>query len=445
MPTVQDLMNEVKTLHQEQKERVDVLDKEMKKLGEENSKLASQVGMNGVPAEYKTNFESINKRIDELLAEIEKERVEKARPHDGSSTSDEGLSTIERRKKNQQHKSFMKAVRRHGQTDFLEEEDKKNILLSHFEGEKKAEYKALYAGDSVSGGFFAATEFIQELLEYRLLISKVRGLARIQTTTAEAIQMPALTDDASAFWATEQSSYAESTDPHVDMLKIPVHEMRGRLRISEQNLEDSQFDLEGLIKERLSLKFAQKEGTAFVRGTGVGQPRGIMSYPIKASSGYAGGSAGKNNVIDAIPYVPTGQAANITADSVLAIIADVKEDYEPNLTFALTRGTLWSIRLFKDSMQRPLWQPFGAETIPGAIYGRPYITLPDIDEIAANNYPIILGDFKYYMIVDRVSMVMRRLNELYAEQGLVGFLARIRVGGDILLPEAWRLLKVAVS
>lgn len=444
MPTVQDLMNEVKTLHHDQQSRVDTIEKEMKRLGEENSKLVSQIGMNGLPAEYKENHEALNKRIDELLEQIEKDRIEKARPH-GSSTSEGKKSTIERRKESKQHKSFMNAVRKHGKIDFLEEEDKKNVLLDRFEPEKKAQYKALYAGDSVSGGFFAATEFIQELLEYRLLISKLRPYCRIQTTSAEAIKMPALTDDASAYWATEQSSYTDSTDPHVNMKDIPVHESRGKLRISEQNLEDSQFDLEGLIKERLTLKFAQLEGTAFVRGNAIGQPRGILSYPIKASSGYAGGSAGKNNVIDAIPYVATGQAANITADSILAIVADIKEDYEPDLTYALTRGTLWSIRLFKDSMQRPLWQPFGAENIPGAIYGRPYTTLPDLDEIGANNYPIILGNFKYYMIVDRISMVMRRLDELYAEQGLVGFIARMRVGGDVLLPEAFRVLKCAVS
>jgi HK97 family phage major capsid protein len=71
--------------------------------------------------------------------------------------------------------------------------------------------------------------------------------------------------------------------------------------------------------------------------------------------------------------------------------------------------------------------------------------MPDIDEIAANLYPIILGDFKYYMIVDRVVMTMRKLDEIYAEQGLVGFIARMRVGGDLILPEAFRVLKAAVS
>ncbi len=438
MPTVQDLMNEVKTLHHDQQERVNTIEAEMKRLGEEHSNLVTKVGMNAIPAEYKENHESLNKRIDEVLEEIEKQRikeqVEASRPKDA-----------ERNQKSKAHLSFMKAVRKRGKVDFLDDEDKKEVLLDYFEPEKKAQYKALYAGDSVSGGFFASTEFIAELLEYRLLVSQIRKYARIQTTSAEAVKMPALTDDASAFWATEQASYAESTDPHVQMLDIPVHELRGRLRISEQNLEDSSFDLEGLIKERLSLKFAQTEGTAFINGNGNGRPRGILSYNIKASSSYSGGSAGKNNVTDAIPYVASGQAANITADNILAIIADIKEAYEANLTFALTRGTLWSIRLFKDSMNRPLWQPFGGENLPGQIYGRPYITMPDIDEIGANKYPIILGDFKYYMIVDRVSMVMRKLEELYAEQGLVGFISRMRVGGDILMPEAFRLLKCAVS
>lgn len=68
--------------------------------------------------------------------------------------------------------------------------------------------------------------------------------------------------------------------------------------------------------------------------------------------------------------------------------------------------------------------------------------MPDMDEIASGNFPLLVGDFKQYMIVDRLTMNMRRLDELYAEQGLVGFIARMRVGGDVLLPEAFRFLKV---
>ncbi len=86
--------------------------------------------------------------------------------------------------------------------------------------------------------------------------------------------------------------------------------------------------------------------------------------------------------------------------------------------------------------------PFGASDLPGTIYGRPYATMPDMDEIATGKYPLLAGDLKQYMIVDRVTMNIRQLNELYAETGLVGFIARMRVGGDVLIPEALRFLKV---
>src|ERR1019366_2720943 len=233
--------------------------------------------------------------------------------------------------------------------------------------------------------------------------------------------------------------------PTLAMLNIPVHEARGLIRISEQNLEDSLFDLESFLKERLGLKFAQNEGTAFVVGNGNGKPRGLLGYTIKASASYTGGSAGKNNVVDAIPYYPSGVAANITADSVLNVFMDLKSYYAPNASWVLTRSTLNTIRLFKDSMNRPLWQPFAASNLPSTIYDRPYVEMPDMPEIAANAYCLAVGDFSNYMIVDRVTMNMRQLNELYAAPGLVGFIARMRVGGDVLLPEAFRLLKVAVS
>jgi HK97 family phage major capsid protein len=71
--------------------------------------------------------------------------------------------------------------------------------------------------------------------------------------------------------------------------------------------------------------------------------------------------------------------------------------------------------------------------------------MPDMQEIGANNYPILLGDFQYYLIADRLTLNMTQLNELYIAQGLIGFIARFRVGGDVLLPEAFRVLKCATS
>jgi len=426
MPTLNDIMDEVQSLAHGLRERVDVLDKEQKRLGEA---ITSKTGQ--MPGEYKESIDKMNDRINVLMDRIDQARIEKARPSLAG----------EKKERSEHHVAFIKAMKQQGNLDMLTPEEKSLIVHAYMPAEKKD----LYAGDATTGGFFAATDFMNELKEYQLLISKVRGICRVQQTSGEKVQMPSLANDTDAYWATEQSSYTASNDPSVGMINIPVHEMRGRLRISEQNLEDSLFDLESFIKERLTLKFTQLEGNAFIRGNGNGKPRGLFSYNIKASASYSGGSAGKNNVTDAIPYVASGQSSTITADSILNVAMDLKEAYDANSTYIFTRGTLNQIRLFKDTQGRPLWMPFGSDNLPATIYNRPYIEMPDMDEIGANTYPIAVGDFSNYMIVDRITMNMRQLNELYAEQGLVGFIARMRVGGDVLLPEAFRFLKTATS
>lgn len=426
MSTFADVEEAVKKLSHELSNRVTDIDKEQKALREE---LTSKTG--AMPAEYKSSIDQMNTRINELMDQLQQAKIDAARPNRGEG----------KQEKSKAHKSFLKAIRKHGKFDLLDPEDKEQIIYEYMPKERKA----LYAGDATTGGFFASTDFVEDLQQYILLISPMRRICRVQKTSSEKVQMPSLANDASAYWATEQASYADSNDPTLAMINIPVHEMRGMLKISQTNLEDSMFNLESFIKDRLGKKFAQTEGTAFISGNGNGKPRGLFSYPIKASSGYTGGSAAKNNVTDAIPYVPSGVAGNITADSVLNVKMDLKADYDRNATYIFTRGTLNTIRLFKDSMNRPLWQPFAAGGLPATIYDAPYVEMPDMDEIAANKYPIAVGDFSNYMIVDRVTLSFTQLNELFAVQGLVGFIARIRVGGDVLLPESFRMLKAAVS
>lgn len=432
---IQDYITEIKALTHDLRSRVDVLDKEQKKLGEE---LTSKTGK--MPAEHKETLDKISNRISELEAIIEKTtksldeyRLSNQRPPLGGKDG--------KKERSAHHNAFVKAVRSAGKFDLMTPEEKSHILQAYM----PAERKTLYAGDATTGGFFASTDFMDELQEYKLLISKMRGICRVQTTSAEKIQIPALAADTTAYWSTEQAAFANSNTPTVGMITIPVHEMRGLLLLSQQNIEDSQFNLEDFIKERLTLQFAKTEGLAFVSGDGNGKPRGILSYPIKSSASYAGGSAGKNNVTDAIAYVPSGNATTITADCILNVFMDLKADYAPNATWIMTRATLNSIRLLKDSQNRPLWQPFAGSNLPSTIYDRPYLEMPDMPEIGAGNYPIVVGDFKNYMIVDRVMMSMQQLNELYAASGLIGFIARQRVGGDVLIPESFRALKIATS
>lgn len=454
MPTLNELMDEVKTLAHELNARVDSADAEQKSRLED---LTSKTGQ--IAAEHKTVTDRLQERINDLTDQIEQQRIAAQRPPmvGGSSAVKSRASKLHKSLMkaapngrppigaswedyfDRQHDAFLKALQVHGDLALVTPEERALIVPAFM----PTELKALYANDATTGGFFASTDFVNELQAYRLLVSPMRRVCRQQNTSGEKVQMPSLANDTTVYWATEQASFTDSSDPTTGMLSIPVHEARGLLKVSQQNLEDSMFNLEDFIRDRLGKNFAKKEGAAFVNGSGSGQPRGLLSYPSKATTSYAGGSAGKNNVTDAIPYVASGAAAGkINADDVLNVVMDLKSDYDAGASYVFTRGTLNTIRLFKDSQNRPLWQPFAGGDLPSQIYNHPYVEMPDMPEIASGNLCIAVGDFSNYLIVDRITLNFQQLNELYAASGLVGFIARMRVGGDVLLPEAFRTLKV---
>lgn len=425
------LVTEVHSLHHELKQRVEDSDKTQKKNHEDlTSKNAT------MEAWVKEVLEKINNRINEVDEKYEKFQTEQKLAQIAANRPP--LFGSGRQKRSAAHAAWMKAIKTRDNGMHLTPEEKALVLQPYMPHEQKA----LYAADATTGGYFAATDFLDELQAYQILISKFRGIARTQATSGEKVQMPALANDTTVFWATEQATFADSKDPTTSMIEIPVHEMRALLKISQQNLEDSQFNLEDFMKTRMMLGFAQKEGTAFIRGSGQGQPRGIMTYPTKATTSYTGGSAGKNNVTDAVPYVLSGGATgNIIQEDITNVLMDLKAVYDNDSTaYIFTRGTLNTIRLFKDSINRPLWIPFGAD-VPSTVNGRRYAEMPDMDEIASGKFPIAVGDFTNYMIVDRIALAIRELDELFAVSGLIGFIARKRVGGDLLLPEAIRFLK----
>lgn len=76
------------------------------------------------------------------------------------------------------------------------------------------------------------------------------------------------------------------------------------------------------------------------------------------------------------------------------------------------------------------------------ILNRPYYTSSFVPELGAGAKAMAFGDFSYYWIADRQGRSFKRLNELYATTGQVGFLASQRVDGKLILPEAVKTLKI---
>lgn len=290
-----------------------------------------------------------------------------------------------------------------------------------------AEKKALTVSNDSTGGYLAPPEYVRELLKTVTEISPIRGIARVRSTGQRSIQVPKRTGQFSASWVAESGTRSETTGYTVGLEEIPAHEHYALVDISEQDLEDTVFDLEAEMQSEFAEQFAKAEGAAFVSGNAVGKPEGFMT---------------NSNVGEAV----SGNASALTADGLITLVHSIKSDYIRNGTFVFNRSTLSDIRKLKDTAGQYIFQQgmMLSGSMSSTILGHPYVEATDMPDVAANAYPIAFGDFnRGYMIVDRVALAVLRDPFTQATTGNVRYIARRRVGGQVVQAEA--LVKQKVS
>lgn len=290
-----------------------------------------------------------------------------------------------------------------------------------------AEYKALSIGNDTTGGYLAPVDYVREIIKSVTEVSPIRSLVRVRQTASKSIQLPKRTGQFAAQWVAEQGTRSETDGLRYGLMEIPTHELYALIDISQQNLEDSAFNIESEISFEATEQFAVAEGAAGVNGNGVGKPEGFM-------------------VAAGVPEVVSGSGAVITADSLFTLKYAIKTAYARNATFVMNRTTLGSVRKMKDTTGAYLWQPGIALGRPNTIDGDPYVELPDMVSEAANTYPVAYGDFaRAYTLVDRIQMSLLRDPYTQATSGNIRFIFRRRLGGQVTLGEAIAKLKCAVS
>ncbi len=287
----------------------------------------------------------------------------------------------------------------------------------------RAEYKALSVADDTTGGYLAPVEYVREIIKGVTETSPIRSLVRVRTTASKAIEIPKRTASFSAVRVAEQGTRSETDGLRYGMVEITAPEAYALIDISQQNLEDSAFDLESEISSEAIEQFAVLEGYEGINGSGVGAAEGILTNASVASTN-------------------SGSALVITADGLLTLKHAIKTDYARNATFILNRTTLGSIRKLKDGNGQYLWMPGLAMGKPNTIDGDPYVEMPDMPSEGANTYPVAYGDFRRaYTMLDRVTMSLLRDPYTQATSGNIRFLFRRRFGGAVVLAEAIRKLK----
>jgi len=286
------------------------------------------------------------------------------------------------------------------------------------------ERKTMTVADSTTGGYVAIPEFTNELIKGLVDYSPIRSVARVVSTTAKSKLWPKKTSSASASWVSEIGTRAETTNPKLGLEEIPTHEMYALAKVSKQDLEDTAFDLMGFINEEFREQFGVAEGTAFVTGNSVGKPEGIL---MNASvTGFTG--------------VTT--SGKILADDLKQVFYALAEAYARNAYWLWKRTSTLAISLLKNATTGDyMWQPGLKDGAGATVLGRPYIECPDMPAEAASAKAVAVGDFKKaYIVVDRV--IIEVMVDPYTSKstGCVEISARKRVGGQVVLAEAVKVL-----
>lgn len=301
------------------------------------------------------------------------------------------------------------------------------------------ERKVLVISNDTTGGYLAPPEWILDIIKAVVLISPMRGIVSVRNIGTSELKQPKRTGTASATRISEIGTRTETTNPAYGLVTIPAPEMVAEAHISQQNLEDSAFNLEEEITEEFTTQFAVLEGNEVINGNGVGKCLGILDANAAGPS-------------TPLAYTPSGSAATIagpsgsTGDGLITMLHALKTAYAANARWVLNRSSLGKVRGLKDTQGRYLWEPSLVPSNPAVILGVPYTEAPDMPAEGANAFPIALGDWKRgYLIAQRLEMAMLRDPYSLANVGQVKFVARRRMGGQVILGEALSLYKCAVS
>ena len=286
---------------------------------------------------------------------------------------------------------------------------------------------ALQEGTDSEGGYLVPDEYARTLVEALEKENMFRQLAKVIRTSSGDRKIPVVATKGTASWIDEEGAYTESDDSF-GQVSIGAYKVGTMIKVSEELLNDSVFDLESYIAKEFARRIGAKEEEAFFTGDGSGKPLGILAATGGAETG-----------------VTAASSTAVTADELMDLFYSLKSPYRKKAVWVLNDSTIKAVRKLKDSTGQYLWQPSLVAGTPDTLLGRPMKTSAYMPVIAAGAKTIAFGDFSYYWIADRQGRSFKRLNELYAANGQVGFLGFQRVDGKLVLSEVVKVLAQKAS
>ena len=279
----------------------------------------------------------------------------------------------------------------------------------------------LSEGVDTEGGYLVPDEFERTLVQALEGENTLRSSLHVITTSSGTHKIPVVASKGEASWIDENGAYPEDDDTF-SQVSIDAHKLGTIIKVSEELLNDSAFDLESYFSAEFARRIGAKEEEAFITGNGSSKPTGILE---SAEVG-----------------VTAASATAITADEIIDLFYSLKAPYRKNAVWVVNDSTIKAIRKLKDGNGQYIWQPALKDGDFDTLLGRPVLTSAYMPEIGAKAKPVMFGDLSFYWVGDRQGVTFKRLNERYADMGQVGFRTSKRLDGKLTLPEAIKVLQM---
>ena len=286
----------------------------------------------------------------------------------------------------------------------------------------------LNEGNDANGGYLVPEEYDRRLIDVLNEENIMRRLGTVIRTSGEHKINIAATKPAAA-WIDEGAAL-QFSDATFAQINMDAHKLHVAVKVTEELLYDNAFGLESYLMRQFGMALANAEEDAFLNGNGVGKPLGLLA------------DKADNKDVGAQIALTSAKTTEITADEIISLVYTLKRPYRKKAKFIMNDSTIAALRKLKDGNGAYLWQPSLQAGENDRLFGYEILTSPYMPSIAAGAKAIVFGDISYYNIGDRGTRSFAELKELYAGNGMIGFVAKERVDGRLVLPEAVQCLKL---
>jgi len=275
--------------------------------------------------------------------------------------------------------------------------------------------RALSALVGASGGA-TVPETLRNQLEINMLAygGMMQAGQIIRTASGEQITWPTVDDTTNSGRQLGESAAVTATDPSFGGVTWTAYKFSSdEIKVPTELLEDSVFDLPGILGELLGIRLGRILNSKFTTGAGAGTPKGAT---IAAAAG-----------------VTTAGATAITWAELTNMIHKVDPAYRAGSAWMFHDNIYLYIRKLLDADNRPLWADGPNSTPPGTLQGYPYFINQDMaSTVTTTQITALFGRFDHYKIRMVNDIRMYRLTERHRENDQDAFLAFVRADGNLL-------------